>query len=321
MYFGNVILSTCSNNSRITELGHEKLPLHGRGKIYSRHDAERLFRKLVIDGILFEDIQITAADHTACYVKLGRRAQDMLMGKIKVELQIGTKKSSEVVKIGKEPVSQRQIFVEECYNELVEMARNIAIEHGVRNFVTIFPTASLREMAEKAPISVESMKKVENLPEAKIKKYNAERFLEITAKYNALYESLEETVPEEDDDEMPAEWESRYFGGNESNTSQFGGKKRGSFRKNFRGKRKRGGGSKAGNSKGTGSNKGFSFSQYNSSFSKKSNSTRGSTRGSKTGRGKSAPSSGSKSGSGLGFMPMPQPARSFLGNSSGSFFG
>ncbi|KAJ8304560.1 hypothetical protein KUTeg_018143, partial [Tegillarca granosa] len=161
-----------SNNSRITELGHEKLPLHGRGKIYSRHDAERLFRKLVIDGILFEDIQITAADHTACYV----------------ELQIGTKKSSEVVKIGKEPVSQRQIFVEECYNELVEMARNIAIEHGVRNFVTIFPTASLREMAEKAPISVESMKKVENLPEAKIKKYNAERFLEITAKYNALYE-------------------------------------------------------------------------------------------------------------------------------------
>lgn len=64
----------------------------------------------------------------------------------------------------------------------------IAIEHGVRNFVTIFPTASLREMAEKAPTSVEAMKKVENLPEAKIKKYNAERFLEVTVKYNALYE-------------------------------------------------------------------------------------------------------------------------------------
>lgn len=42
--------------------------------------------------------------------------------------------------------------------------------------------------------------------------------------------ALEESVPEEDD-EMPAEWESHYFGANESNTSQFSGKKRGNFRK------------------------------------------------------------------------------------------
>lgn len=45
-----------------------------------------------------------------------------------------------------------------------------------------------------------------------------------------IISALEESVQEEDD-EMPAEWESHYFGANESNTSQFSGKKRGNFRK------------------------------------------------------------------------------------------
>ena len=52
--------------------------------MYSRQDADRLFRKLVIDGILFEELKITAMDTTACYIKLGRKANDVLNGKMKV---------------------------------------------------------------------------------------------------------------------------------------------------------------------------------------------------------------------------------------------
>ena len=64
--------------------GHDKNALHGRGTAYSRNDAERLFRKLVIDGVLYEELKITAMDTTACYIKLGRRANDVLNGKLKV---------------------------------------------------------------------------------------------------------------------------------------------------------------------------------------------------------------------------------------------
>ena len=64
--------------------GHDRNALHGRGTAYSRTDAERLFRKLVIDGVLYEELKITAMDTTACYIKLGRRANDVLNGKLKV---------------------------------------------------------------------------------------------------------------------------------------------------------------------------------------------------------------------------------------------
>ena len=73
-----------SKNSKITEAGHDKHPMHGRGSAYSRQDADRLLRKLVIDGVLMEELKITAMDHTACYIRLGRKSQDVLNGKLKV---------------------------------------------------------------------------------------------------------------------------------------------------------------------------------------------------------------------------------------------
>ena len=79
---------TGSKNSKIVEMGHDRLPMHGRGSCYSRQDADRLFRKLVIDGVLCEELKITMADHTACYIKLGKKAQDVITGKLKVRRDV-----------------------------------------------------------------------------------------------------------------------------------------------------------------------------------------------------------------------------------------
>ncbi len=51
---------------------------------YSRNDSERLMRHLVVDGFLGEELHTTAMDHTAAYVKLGKRAQQLLNGGCKV---------------------------------------------------------------------------------------------------------------------------------------------------------------------------------------------------------------------------------------------
>lgn len=74
-----------AKTGKISDAGHDQIPLYGIGKNYSRSDAERLLRKLVIDAILHEDLQITAADTTACYIKLGPKANDVMTGKLKVE--------------------------------------------------------------------------------------------------------------------------------------------------------------------------------------------------------------------------------------------
>lgn len=78
-----------AKTGKICDAGHDKVALYGRGKNYSRADAERLLRKLVIDAILHEDLQITAADTTACYIKLGPKANDVMMGRRKVHLTTG----------------------------------------------------------------------------------------------------------------------------------------------------------------------------------------------------------------------------------------
>lgn len=78
------VLYLGAKTSRICDAGHDKLSLHGRGKSYSRGDAERLLRKLVIESVLAEDLKITAADTAACYVRLGEKANDVMYNKLQV---------------------------------------------------------------------------------------------------------------------------------------------------------------------------------------------------------------------------------------------
>lgn len=311
-----------AKTGKICDAGHDKVALYGRGKNYSRADAERLLRKLVIDAILHEDLQITAADTTACYIKLGPKANDVMMGRRKVELQVqGSRKRTEVAKIGKEPVSQRENAIEECLCELLEMAKTIAAEHGLRNYATVFPILTLRQLAEKTPLTVEEMtEKVDGLPKAKVNKYGAERFLDITKNYHLIMSNLQQEEVEADDSDVP-EWESPYFVG-ESTTPSNQGRKRGSYKKRgFRGK-KRGGSSKssAGKSWNT-SDKGNKFSSYKSRGSTKKVTGNFKRGGSSSSRGGSSNSRGGFSGGGLGFMPVPQPNRSFLSSGGGTFFG
>lgn len=58
--------------------------LFGKGAAYSRHNSERLFRKLVLDKILDEDLYITANDQAIAYIQLGEKAGAVLNGCLQV---------------------------------------------------------------------------------------------------------------------------------------------------------------------------------------------------------------------------------------------
>ncbi|CAG2203562.1 BLM [Mytilus edulis] len=313
-----------AKTSRICDAGHDKISLHGRGKSYSRGDAERLLRKLVIESILAEDLQITAADTAACYIRMGKKANDVMYNKIKVELPIqGGGRRTEVAKIGREPVSEKQNLIDKCYDELVEMAKEIAAEYAVRNFVMIFPTNCLRQMAERTPTTVDEMVTgIDNMPRAKVTKYKAERFLDITRNYKCMIDSIEETIysARKEEEALPPEWSSPYFV--DESSSQSSTKKKGGFKKGKYGK-KRGGASGRGRGKATGASSagksgGGGFSQWkfkggNKSAKKKSAGAASSTRGGAVNKG------GGGGGGMPGMMPVPAPKRSFLGGAAYSF--
>lgn len=85
MYMGFVSMSS-SSSFCCTGSASAKIQsgIFGKGAAYSRHNAERLFRKLVLDRILDEDLYITANDQAVAYVILGERAQAVLDGSLQV---------------------------------------------------------------------------------------------------------------------------------------------------------------------------------------------------------------------------------------------
>ncbi|KAF4017828.1 hypothetical protein G4228_009510 [Cervus hanglu yarkandensis] len=121
--------------------------IFGKGSTYSRHNAERLFKKLILDRILDEDLYINANDQPIAYVMLGSKAQTILNGHLKVDF-METENSSSVKKqkalVAK--VSQREEVVKKCLGELTEVCKSLGKVFGVHYF-NIFNTVTLKKLA------------------------------------------------------------------------------------------------------------------------------------------------------------------------------
>lgn len=58
--------------------------MYGMGGAYSRHNADRLFKRLVLDNILMEDLYITNGGQAVCYISAGPKATNVLFGQMQV---------------------------------------------------------------------------------------------------------------------------------------------------------------------------------------------------------------------------------------------
>lgn len=61
--------------------------MFGMGGAYSRHNADRLFKKLVLDNILVEDLYITLNGQAVAYISAGPKAMNVLSGHMQVTSQ------------------------------------------------------------------------------------------------------------------------------------------------------------------------------------------------------------------------------------------
>ncbi|XP_060611415.2 recQ-like DNA helicase BLM [Anolis sagrei] len=164
--------------------------IYGKGAAYSRHNAERLFRKLVLDKILDEELYITANDQAVAYVHTGERAHAVLSGCLPVEFCETESASSlrkhraSVIK-----VSQREEMAKECLSELTDVCKNLGKVFSVHYF-NIFNTATLKRIAETLSSDPEVLLQIDGVTEDKLEKYGAE-IIEVMRKYS------DKTLPEE----------------------------------------------------------------------------------------------------------------------------
>jgi hypothetical protein len=66
----------------------DNLPGLGRGQPYTKHDAERLMHKLVIDSVLAEHLVNTAHGGVVVYVRPGRRAGEVAAGRLELTMSM-----------------------------------------------------------------------------------------------------------------------------------------------------------------------------------------------------------------------------------------
>ncbi|NXM76833.1 BLM protein, partial [Serilophus lunatus] len=158
--------------------------IFGKGAAYSRHNAERLFRKLVLDKILDEDLYITANDQAVAYVVLGEKAQAVLDGSLQVEFH-ETESASAIRKqrASMAKVSQREEVVKQCLSELTDMCKALGKVFDVHYF-NIFSTSTLKKIAETLSSDMEVLLQIDGVTEDKLEKYGAE-IIKVMSKYSA----------------------------------------------------------------------------------------------------------------------------------------
>ncbi len=79
-----------SRSNKIQTLGHDSVPGYGAGSSLDRLDVERLFYHLLSEEILREQAKYNKAGFASNYVHIGRNAQAVLNGKIKVSMSFSS---------------------------------------------------------------------------------------------------------------------------------------------------------------------------------------------------------------------------------------
>uniref|UniRef100_H3ACE6 RecQ-like DNA helicase BLM n=1 Tax=Latimeria chalumnae TaxID=7897 RepID=H3ACE6_LATCH len=157
--------------------------IFGRGAAYSRHNAERLFRKLVLDRILDEELYITANGQAIAYETIGEKAQAVLNGYLQVEFH-DTKSASSVRKKAAvmKNVSKRDEMVQKCLGAITELCKKLGKVFGVHYF-NIFNTATIKKLAETLSSDPEVLLQIDGVTEDKLDKYGAE-LIDVLQKYS-----------------------------------------------------------------------------------------------------------------------------------------
>uniref|UniRef100_A0A8C5FM88 ATP-dependent DNA helicase n=1 Tax=Gadus morhua TaxID=8049 RepID=A0A8C5FM88_GADMO len=158
--------------------------MFGIGAAYSKHNADRLFKKLVLDNALVEDLYITNHGQAVAYISAGPKAVNIMSGHAQVEFY-ETESASSIMK-NKASVttnmSERDAMSQKCLQELTDLCKKLGKVFGIHYF-NIFSTVTLKKIAKTMSSEAEVLLQIDGVTEDKLEKYGAE-VIELLQKYS-----------------------------------------------------------------------------------------------------------------------------------------
>jgi ATP-dependent DNA helicase RecQ len=160
-----------SKSEKIRE-EHKLLKTYGVGADISKEEWQTYFRDLIARGYLLQ------TDSEYPTIKLTEKSEDVLKGKVKVELV----KTKTIQEPSRTVASQAEVSYEkELYADLKELRKTIADSANVPAYI-ILGDSSLIEIAAYLPQNLEEMRKISGFGDVKIQRFGKE-FLDVVLDY------------------------------------------------------------------------------------------------------------------------------------------
>jgi ATP-dependent DNA helicase RecQ len=150
---------------KVSQWGHDQLPLFGVGADSSADDWTSLIRQLIHHGYLRQDIAAFSA------LKFTDSTRPVLRGDVELRFGKARAKAPKAEKRAKRSAALEGMDVdEELFDRLRELRRVLAAEQGVPAYV-VFADRSLADMAARKPSTPEEFLGSHGVGEAKLERY------------------------------------------------------------------------------------------------------------------------------------------------------
>ena len=156
------------NTEKIRQLKHDQLSVHGLLKDHAKADLRNFVYQLVGQGVLTQENMILQQGRSAPILKLNHASLDVMKGRRQVRLiQLVQKSAEESGKSRSKEVSWQGVD-HALFDSLRAMRKQIAAQRGVPPYV-ILSDATLRELARVRPTTLEALRLIYGIGEAKLK--------------------------------------------------------------------------------------------------------------------------------------------------------
>uniref|UniRef100_A0A8C7F5S2 RecQ-like DNA helicase BLM n=1 Tax=Oncorhynchus kisutch TaxID=8019 RepID=A0A8C7F5S2_ONCKI len=135
------------------------------GKAYSKHNADRLFKKLVLDHLLVEDLYITANSQAVFSFDMSTTVEFY-------ETESASSIRKHKTAVAKD-VSKSEEMVQKCLQELTDLCKRLGKVFGI-HYYNIFSTATLKKIAETLSADPNVLLTIDGVTEDKLEKYGAD---------------------------------------------------------------------------------------------------------------------------------------------------
>lgn len=151
-----------SNNQRIRELGHDKLPVYGIGREQTNEYWVSILRQLIHRGMIIQNISRFSA------LQLTESARPVLRGE--VPLQLAVPRVLSVKTRNQNNKTYQGNYDKKLFAKLRKLRKSIADEDNIPPFV-VFNDATLIEMAEHCPTTSAELLLINGVGERKLERF------------------------------------------------------------------------------------------------------------------------------------------------------